>query len=176
MGMKKPPPSLLPPCSLQPQADVQLPGSVGVDLLLGISEDLAIYLLRPASHTNSLRFDVATLQRKRTSSSERKNALHLDVEFTDYQCDSVGGGSDATALGAMARKSGPEVLYKLSSRTSYFDAYHESVDQWHLFPLPSLGDLVFICECPAFGVAKTHTRLSGDVVRQAAARARPLWG
>jgi hypothetical protein len=47
--------------------------------------------------------------------------------------------------------------------------------EWYLWPLPAEGDLVLVCEWPAFGIVEKRTTLNGDAVRSAAKRARNVW-
>lgn len=44
-----------------------------------------------------------------------------------------------------------------------------------LWPLPPAGRLGVVCQWPARGIAQTVHDLDADLVREAAARARPLW-
>lgn len=192
--MNGPSRSLWPPGSLQPQADIEMPGSIGVDLCLGISEFAAVYLLRPASHTAGLRFDVFTLQRRDTSDPSQSDDLvpnrpqpsaaggvsRLDVEFADGRRVSSSGRdkraeSEHRPAEQGRRRPHDMVLFKLSSRSGDSDDYYDGLDQWYLSPLPDIGDLVFICEWPALDIVETRTTLSGDAVREAAKRARRLW-
>jgi hypothetical protein len=196
------PRSLWPPGSLQPQADVEMPGSVGVDLCLGISELAVVYLLRPACHTAGLRFDTFTLQSKgksnpshsemdrdepdlhvssRSLSSFSGGVLRLDVEFADGRRISSREGDKRAEGGHITSRQGGRrthdiVLFKLSSRSGCSDEYRDGLDQWYLSPLAESGDLVFVCEWPALNIAETRTTLNGDAVRKAAKRARRLWG
>jgi hypothetical protein len=172
-----------------------------VDLCLGMSELAIIYLLRPASHTAGLRFDIFTLQPKgksdsshsaidrgepdlhvsnRSLSSSSGEALRLDVEFADgRRVNYRGGDKRAESEPRSAERDGLRthdvVLFNLSSRSGDSDEYRDGLDQWYLSPLPDNGDLVFVCEWPALNIAETRTTLNGDAVREAAKRARRLW-
>jgi hypothetical protein len=51
----------------------------------------------------------------------------------------------------------------------------EADQRFSVWPLPEAGDIVFVCEWPAHGIAESRLTLDGDQLRAAAARARPVW-
>lgn len=51
----------------------------------------------------------------------------------------------------------------------------EAEQRFSVWPVPAAGDIVFVCEWPAHGIAESRLTLDGDQLRAAAARARPVW-
>jgi hypothetical protein len=49
---------------------------------------------------------------------------------------------------------------------------HHHISAW---PVPAAGDLVLVCEWPAYGIAESRLIIDGDDLRAAAARAQPVW-
>lgn len=49
-----------------------------------------------------------------------------------------------------------------------------SVEFW-IWPVPESGDIVLVCEWPAYDVPESRLTISGDELRAAAGRARPVW-
>jgi hypothetical protein len=43
------------------------------------------------------------------------------------------------------------------------------------WPVPATGDLVLVCEWPAYGIAESRLVIDGDELRAAGARAQPVW-
>lgn len=173
-----------------------------MDLCLGKSELATIYLLRPASHTAGLRFDVFTLRRKgrsepshsaiertefdhlinsRAPSLSSGDVVRIEIEFADGRRVSSNGRErraerDHRSPEQSRQRPHDVVLVSLSTRSGCCDHYYDGLDQWYLSPLPDSGDLVFICEWAALGITETRTTLNGDTMREAAKRARRLWG
>ena len=47
--------------------------------------------------------------------------------------------------------------------------------QYWLWPLPPSGDVLFACEWPNVQIEFTTATISGDLILEAASRARPMW-
>ena len=172
----------------RPPIDQEIPASIGVDLQLGLSEQAALYLSRPAVYTEGLRFDVVSIQRKglakfvtheqirgtteHGSPVPSEERLRLRVEFEDGQCEDniavYGGVANRRQMDRMA-------LYRVGFWGGSDDDYYYYIDELYLWTIPGAGDVAFVCQWPALGLSETHTKLNGDVVRQAVGDVRPLW-
>ncbi len=169
--------------------DDEMPGSVGVDLRLGASGSVVVYLSRPASYIDGLRFDVTAVKRggdalnpsdflrlpdirRMSSDGVPSDFLHLGVEFADGRCTSNLVGHDDVER---AIDDPPEIVLCLRGGESHVSKYSYCRYDWYLWPLPARGDLVFVCEWPAFGIEETRTVMDGDKVRAAALCACGLW-
>jgi len=51
----------------------------------------------------------------------------------------------------------------------------EASQRFSAWPLPASGDVVLVCEWPAYGIAESRLIIDGDALRAAAARAQPVW-
>jgi hypothetical protein len=51
----------------------------------------------------------------------------------------------------------------------------EASQRFSARPLPAVGDVVLVCEWPAYGIAESRLTIDGDALRAAAARAQPVW-
>lgn len=52
---------------------------------------------------------------------------------------------------------------------------HEFSQVYWIWPLPEPGTLSFVTEWPAFGITESRYDLAGELVREAAGRAQPVW-
>jgi|HubBroStandDraft_4_1064222.scaffolds.fasta_scaffold102005_2 hypothetical protein len=51
----------------------------------------------------------------------------------------------------------------------------EAQQEFWIWPIPESGDIVLVCEWPAYGIAESSLTVSGEALRAAAARARLVW-
>jgi hypothetical protein len=51
----------------------------------------------------------------------------------------------------------------------------QATQEFWVWPLPDDGDIALVCEWPAHGIPESSVMLDGDVLRDAAARSRPVW-
>ncbi len=172
----------------QAQED-QVPGSIGEDLQLGANNRAVVWLLRPASYSTGLRFEMVVAFRADALKPSDLRILvdigrppdgvpvpfvfpRLAVEFADGLRLSnldVRDGEEISRVGLWQLSAGGDVLTDVLRGRYRYCRY-----SWYLSPLPSRGDLTFVFEWSAVGIRETRTWMSGDTVRRAAARAHNL--
>jgi hypothetical protein len=94
--------------------------------------------------------------------------LRFGIQFSDgRKATNVGGTSP---LGADARPNAP----LLTSRGGGGGGQRWDQRMW-AWPLPTPGELLFVCEWPAQGIELTTAAVDAEVILSAASRARELW-
>jgi hypothetical protein len=183
----------------------EIPCSVDAELLLGVSTRAAVYIARPASYANGLLFDMVAVDQTGVLSGQpflgivdsqgtggvkaspdeplltQKHSSHhisehlpdeflcLDIEFADGRRVSNRKGARESI------DNSPRIALTNLGAGNRFRRYDYCRYDWYLWPLPTIGDLVFVCEWPAFGIAESQATMSGDAVRKASMRAHGAW-
>ncbi len=164
----------------------EIPGSVGVDVLLGASGAAAVYISRLASYSDGLLFDMLVVDRaanltrdqllavgdpeptlRSPSQVTERASLELMVEYVDGRRVSTrwSAQSDGGLEGSLTK------LRAENGRRLYPYCRYE----WYLSPLPESGDLTFVCDWPALGINGSRATTSGHRIRAAALRAHNAW-
>lgn len=165
----------------------EVPCSVGAELLLGVSARAAVYISRPASYANGLLFDMVAVEQTGVLSGQRflevvnspitenehlpSEFLCLGVEFADGR--RISNRKDTCSNDSI--DSPPEIALTNLGAGNRFRRYDYCRYDWYLWPLPTIGDIVFSCEWPAFGIAESRATMSGGAVRKASIRAHGVW-
>ena len=154
--------------------DNEVPTSVGVDLLLGSSDDVAVFVCGLSVYRTGIEFTVEARASGRRDPGEEddflgsalhghgrtQNRLLLGVEYAD--------GRYGTNLGTGSRG-----VHLWSSGGG--GGQREASATWFLSPLPSTGEVRLYCAWPSVGIDETVATLDGDEILSAAERVRELW-
>jgi hypothetical protein len=191
---------------IQPPRD-EIPCSIDVELLLGVSVRAAVYIARPASYANGLLFDMVAVDQAGILSGQRflgavdsqgasgvKAASdefllmqrhssypiseHLPGEFLCLGIEFADGRRVSNREGPPSidsLDSPPKIALTNLGAGNRFRRYAYCRYDWYLWPLPAIGDLVFVCEWTAFGIAESRATMDGDAVRKASMRAHGAW-
>jgi len=68
----------------------------------------------------------------------------------------------------------PEAAHGMESRGGSGSPGGADQEFW-IWPIPATGDILLVCEWPAYDIAESRLTLSGDDLRAAARQARPIW-
>ncbi len=147
---------ILPPAWVRPTFG-EIPASLDTELLLGLSDEAAVYISRPACYTNGLLFDMVAVDRTRVVDGEQwlriidghgvkedelpcEEFLYLGVEFEDgrtinnwHSCDS-----------SVTAKCIPKIALTNLSARNRERRYAYCRYEWYLWPLPISGDVIFL--------------------------------
>ena len=169
----------------------EIPGSVGMDLLLGASGAVAVYISRLASYSDGLLFDMLVVDRAANLTRDQLLAvgdpasveerlppqvaegggLELVVEYVDGRRISTRWSAHFSGSLEGLPLVGLTKLRAENGRRRYQYCRYE----WYLFPLPASGDLTFVCDWPALGINRSRVTMSGSRIRAAAMRAHNAW-
>jgi hypothetical protein len=166
---------------VQPRED-EIPASVGVDVKLGDSDRAAVYLSRPASYVDALRFDMIVVRRGDAPGDPAHFPMAMDIsespggaplpdEFLRFGVEFADGRRVSNVDDDVLE--GPPAISLIGLSGDSSGDYWRY--EWYLWPLPKNGDLVFVCSWPACGIHETRTIMNGDVARLAARRAHDAW-
>lgn len=170
-----PPPWAAPPYGI-------LPGAVALEVVLGASERAAAYIGRCVAYPAGFELDVRVMlapgsegldpsldgiYERPDGSDNAAEMLRLSIEFPD--------GRALTNMGASRPRrwsdepEGP-VLWGMGGGGG---GGHFQQDFW-VWPLPPAGPIRLDCEWPAAGIALTRAEIDGQLLLDAAGRARPM--
>jgi len=165
----------------------EMPASLGIDITLAVSETATVYVSRPAAYTNGLTFELVTVQRNTDPSDpqavHRYGFFHgapprgpdLPPDLLRFGIE-LPGGVRLTNLGSsLPRHPDPDQPVAVLLPRGGGGNPGRYSQEWWLWPLPASGDVVLVCEWPAFDIPESRAKLSGDAIREAAARAKTLW-
>lgn len=184
-----PPPPLVrseTPEWMGPPRDVA-PAVVPVELVVGRSEEAAIYVASVAVYPTGFAFELISVLATRDEPIDPRlmhrmhirgalpdgtvpdEMLRVGVRFAD--------GSKATNLGGRGpgppRDGPPDHPILLTRGGGGGDnQWRETIWVW---PLPPPGPLAFVVEWPAFGIPLSEAEVDGTAILDAAARATPLF-
>lgn len=101
------------------------------------------------------------------------------VEFADgSKATTLDAGphrsSSVVAMTALQEEAAPPEESVLLARGGTGGGQRWSQSLW-LWPLPREGPLSFVCEWPALGIGLSRAAVDAALIREAAARSRPLW-
>jgi hypothetical protein len=118
----------------------------------------------PARHIN---LGGGRWESRNDDGSLRDEFVRFGVQFPD--------GGRVTNLDLRHRwPDATEPVHGMTSSGGSTSASH-SHRRFSLWPIPESGDIVFVCEWPAYGIAESRLTVDGDELRAAAARSRPVW-
>jgi hypothetical protein len=158
-----------------------LPGTVALEVILAGSERAAVYLGRCAAYPAGVELEVRVLlapdaeeldpslngiYHRPGRSSSYESMLRFGIEFADgRRVSNVGGRGHG-----LDEPDGP-VLWGMGGGGGG-GRWHQ--DFW-VWPLPPAGPLSFVCEWPAAEIALTRVDVDGQVLTEAAGRAREMF-
>jgi hypothetical protein len=172
-------------------------GVVALELVLGRSDEAAVYVTRIAAYPTGFEFDAEVVTRKaarirypspfelmhdpeRPAGEIPPEVVRLGVEFADgRRATSFGealGGSTMTTLVAAEGDESPDPardIFMTPGRGGG-SARHSTTSYW-VWPLPPPGPLTFACEWPAFGIEETTVEIDTERLLEASRRARSVW-
>jgi hypothetical protein len=172
-------------------------GVVPVELVIGRSQEAAVFVTRIAAYPVGFGFDAELVTRRPTPRGpfEHFELLHdpdrppgeippevvrLGVAFADgRRTTSLGetlSGSTVATLVATDEDEAPDPAHDIfmTSGRGGGGARHSTTTYW-VWPLPPPGPLTFACEWPAFEIGEATVELDAALVRDAAERARSVW-
>jgi hypothetical protein len=167
-----------------------LPGYLGGDLLLGVSEEVAVTLRRLACYPSGFSFILETADRYLRDEDEvDPHGVWAPGSFRRREVPdtilrfgvSYSNGHKATTLEPLAfapwhfeDESGEPKPHLALDRGGGGSATEVSYDLW-VSPLPPPGPVTFACEWPAFGIPETLRRIDASRFHKAAAKARRIF-
>jgi hypothetical protein len=163
-----------------------LPGVVALELVLAQTPAIVIYISYLQAYSVGFAFDLIVVtdpsedqqldlsaalfdhHHRRGPSSDSTQALaserlRLGVEFAD--------GRKATNTGTSLRAQSPPPGPVMHSGSGGSSGNTANQEQW-VWPLPPPGPVTFVCEWPAAEIALIRREIDGDLIRDAAGRAR----
>jgi hypothetical protein len=165
-----------------------IPGVVPVELLLARSDDAAVVLSRLSAFPDGFELTVNSYLRLSVKRSRRAHLHHpmmwhgmaepgepIPLEILRFGVAWPDGGR-ATNLGDWGRNwpDATEPGHGLDSHGGGGSDREYSQQYW-AWPLPAAGPLRFVVEWPAFGIEETTASIEGELLVEAATRARPVW-
>lgn len=165
-----------------------IPGVVPVELLLARSDEAAVVLSRLSAFPDGVEFSVNSYLRRSVKRSRRARLHHpmmwhgiaepgepIPPEILRFGVAWPDGGR-ATNIGDWGR-SWPDATEPGHGLDSHGGggSDREYSQQYWAWPLPAAGPLRFVVEWPAFGIEETTASIDGELLVEAAARARPVW-
>ncbi len=93
--------------------------------------------------------------------------VRFGIQFPD-------GGRATNFDSLQRRRYASEQAHGMEARGGSGSGTEADQDYW-VWPVPRGGDLVLVCEWPAYGIAESRLTVGGDQLRAAAARARLIW-
>jgi len=169
-------------------------GVVPVELVLGRSDEAAVFITRIAAYPVGFEFDAELVTREPTRGDHFElmhdpdrprdeippELVRLGVAFADgRRTTSLGsplGGSTMTTLVATDEDESPDPardIYMTSGGGS--GSARRSTTSYWVWPLPPPGPLTFACEWPKLGIDEGTAEVDATIVREAAGRARSVW-
>lgn len=158
-----------------------LPGTVALEVVLAASQRAAVYLGRCAAYQTGVELDVRVLvapdaeeldpslngiYHRPGGSSTYESMLRFGIEFADgRKVSNVAGPSYGPG-----EPDGP-VLWGMGGGGGG-GRWHQ--DFW-VWPLPPAGPVSFVCEWPAAEIALTRVDIDGQLLIDAAGRAREMF-
>lgn len=166
----------------KPQAT--LGAVVGPEVVLARTDDAAVGLGGLVAYPNGFSFTITAFLRR---DDRRGRGFHLSFHRDFFDDESPGpeflrvgvqfadGGAATNLAGfphfaAGAEPAGPLLMTDGGGGSGR--RYEMSFWMW---PLPPDGPVTFVCEWPARGIAESRTEVDARLIRDAAARAVPLW-
>jgi hypothetical protein len=163
-----------------------LPRVVAIEQVLAHTDDAAIALTGLWCYPNGFEFNIDVVLRKADRRGRLMSAMHahhmlepgdpipaevlrVGVQFSD--------GSRVTNLprsfSARSHQREPDgpIMFPGGRGGSSRSMNH----QFWVWPLPPPGPMIIICEWPHFHIGQTATTIDAEIIRDAAARAVPLW-
>jgi hypothetical protein len=171
-----------------------LAGALAVEGFVGWSEEAAVAVRRVAALPDSFEVEVVAWLRRPPRNRRRRRGTHdreiilaeygpwgyreedgsLPVEFVRFGVQFPDGGK-ATNVGSERHwPDATDPVHGLQTHSGSSSS-GEAEQRFSVWPVPAAGDIVFVCEWPAHGIAESRLTLDGDQLRAAAARARPVW-
>jgi hypothetical protein len=169
--------------------DNELPGSAGISLLLGSSEDLAVGVTTVEAYSTGFSFNLAVRLRDERGGGfgpgvyeliaghrhpygdppTAEQRLLLGLEYADGR---TGTNLNREPFPADPRASGLTGDDEVVLAPSGGGGGGRTFDQGYwVAPLPPPGPLAFVCAWPALGIAETHTTVDAALIIEAATRA-----
>jgi hypothetical protein len=156
-----------------------LPGIVPQDLIVARNERVAVCVTRMAAYPTGFEFELRTYaavvdpdldpwlfeRLHRPGGAAPPEMLRIGVQFAD--------GRKATSLGEVyGETEPPDIVMHSGGGGGGGGEWHQTMWVW---PLPPPGPLAFVCEWPAAGLELTRREIEGQMLIDAAARARALF-
>ena len=160
-----------------------MPGVLSLELLLANNGRAAVWIGDAFVYPTGAVFTVVVHRREEGSGSVDPSAAEwrFGVQFPDGRKATVYGSrargvrmaTASTVTAHVSRNELPDGPL-LQPRGGGGGATHWRQDFW-LWPLPPRGELLLACEWPELGVELSTAVIQGELVLEAASRARELW-
>jgi hypothetical protein len=176
----------------QRSPDDELPGIVPAAAVLASTSELAITLRGVEAYSNGAVFRLGWMLRRGDADEgewadllvkldgprywgrrDFASELRLGVGLSDGQ-QVVAGAETWWDKGEDWRPDG-HILSMFEQGGGGSDRSREYTGSLWLWPLPPAGPVRLVCQWAAFGIGESAVEVSGDAIRDAAARARPIW-
>ena len=166
-----------------------LGGVVPVELLVARSDAAAIAVRRIVAYPDGFEFTLDVWIRKPLRRRRRGlrfgSAILLDLDEIDGELPDdylrfgieFPDGARVTNLDTPAWRISADATEPMHGMESHGGGGSDRryTQEWWAWPVPTGGPLAFVCEWPAYDIPETRAEVEGEVVEDAAARARPVW-
>lgn len=161
-----------------------LPGSVAIDLLLAVTDHVAVQLGPVLAWPNGLQLSLSMIARDMGASLDPRGHGHgrppaeleeewppravfrLGVQYPD------GGRAETYSFNGRPGPNADGIWLSPGGGGGGGGKYR--CEYW-LSPLPPEGTMTFACRWPLWGIDEAHADLDTAPLREAAARARAIW-
>jgi len=165
-----------------------IPGVVPVELLVARSDDAAVVVSRLSAFPDGFELTVHSHLRRSVKRGRRAHLNHpmmwhgvvepgepIPDEILRFGVAWPDGGR-VTNLNDWdrSRPDATEPTHGLQTHSGGGSDREYSQHYW-AWPLPTAGPLRFVVEWPSFGIEETTVSIAGDLLVEAAGRARPVW-
>jgi hypothetical protein len=151
--------------------EAELPGIVPIDtLLLGRTGQAAVAVTGLSAFSAGIEIFLTARIRPQPGPPDLagyRHSFRFGLQFSD-------GGKAVGNLGSRPdrdREPAGPVLYS----TAGGGGPHSFVSRWWTWPLPPAGQLEFVCEWSAFGLAESRAGIDAQLILDAAQRSIRLW-
>jgi hypothetical protein len=161
--------------------DAEFPGIVPIEsLLLARTDQVAVAVTGLSAFSSGVEIFLTARIRPSADHPEEhlpggprdlaasRRSFRFGLQFADGRkvAGSPGGGRpehESEPAGA--------ILYPFAGGGAPYSFF----SRWWLWPLPPAGQLDFVCEWPAFGIAESRVTIDGQLILEAAGRSIRLW-
>jgi hypothetical protein len=161
--------------------ETMLGGAVAAEIILARGDEAVVGVSGLTAYPNGFTFTVtAVLRREDRRGRGFHLAFHSDFtdgaepEFLRLGVQFADGGT-ATNLGGYPDFSATDRTGPLLMHDSGGGGGRRYDMNYWVWPLPPPGPVTFVCEWPAKAIAESRAEVDAQVIRDAAARALPLW-